>query len=71
MRWTNEHDVVSERIWFINLGNINMDHKNEERYGKKVAESLNGLNSICELHFNFKVTHRSERDRYKLLVDNF
>ena len=34
-----------------------------------MAESLNGLNTVCELYF--KVTQRSVRDRYKLLVDNF
>ena len=33
----------------------------------KVAESVNTLNSVCELYF----TQRSARDRYKLLVDNF
>ena len=53
----------------MNLGNRNMDHRNEERYGEKIAESLNGLNTVCELYF--KVTQRSVRDRYKLLVDNF
>ena len=52
----------------MNLGNINVDHKNEEKYGKN-AESLNGLNSVRELYF--KVTQRSVRDRYKLLGDNF
>ena len=36
---------------------------------EKIAESLNGLNTVCELYF--KVTQRSVRDRYKLLVDNF
>ena len=36
---------------------------------KKIAESLNGLNTVCELYF--KVTQRSVRDRYKLLVDSF
>ena len=34
-----------------------------------MAESLNGLNTVCELYF--KVTQRSVRDRCKLLVDNF
>ena len=52
----------------MNLGNINVDHKNEEKYGKN-TESLSGLNSVRELYF--KVTQRSVRDRYKLLGDNF
>ena len=36
---------------------------------EKIAESLNGLNTVCELYF--KVTQRSVRDWYKLLIDNF
>ena len=36
---------------------------------EKIAKSLNDLNTVCEWYF--KVTQRSVRDRYKLLVDNF
>ena len=36
---------------------------------EKIAESLNVLNTVCEGYF--KVTQRSVRDQYKLLVDNF
>ena len=70
MRWSSEHDVVSLREVLV--------HKPwKQKYGsqerrkvwRKIAESLNGLNTACQLCF--KVTQRSVRDRYKLLVDNF
>ena len=51
--------------------NLKQKYGSQER-GKvweKIAESLNGLNTVCEL--NFKVTQRSAWDRHKLLVDNF
>ena len=70
MRWTNEHDVIFLRtvlvheLWKYKYGS----QKREDVWGK-VAESLNGLNSVCKLYL--KVTHQSARDRYKLLVDNF
>ena len=57
-----------ERFSFRNLGNRNVDHRNERRWGK-IAESWNGSNTACELYF--KVTQRSVWDRYKLFVDNF
>ena len=43
--------------------------KYESQVWEKTAESLNGLNTACELYF--KVTQQSVRDCYKLLVDNF
>ena len=72
MRWTNEHDVMFLREdlvhepWKYKYGS-----QERGKVWQKFAESLDGLNSICELHFNFQVIQRFERDRHKLLVDNF
>ena len=71
MRWTSGHDdlmflreVLVHEPW-------KQKYKSQERGNvwERIAESLNGLNTVCELYF--KVTQRSVRDRYKLLVDNF
>ena len=70
MRWTSEHDILF-------LREVLVHEPWEQKYGsqqrgkvwEKIAESLNGLNTVCELYF--KVTQRTVRDRYKLLVDNF
>ena len=70
MRWTSGHDVMYQREVLVH-------QPWRQKYGlqergkvwEKIAESLNGLNTVCELYF--KVTQRSVRDRYKLLVDNF
>ena len=70
MRWTSEHDVIFLREVLVHEP-WKQKYGSQER-GKvweKIAESLNGLNTVCELYF--KVTQRSVRDRYKLLVDNF
>ena len=70
MRWTSEHDVMFLREVLVHEP-WKQKYGSQER-GKvweKIAESLNGLNTVCELYF--KVTQRSVRDRYKLLVDNF
>ena len=70
MRWTSEHDVVFLREvlvhepWEQKCGS-----QERGEVWEKIAESLNGLNTVCELYF--KVAERSVRDRYKLLVDNF
>ena len=70
MRWTSGHDVMFLREvlvrepWKQKYGS----HKRGKAW-EKIAESLNGLNTVCELYF--KLTQRSVRDRYKLLVDNF
>ena len=65
MRWTSEHDVIF-------LREVLVHEPWKQKRGKiweKIAESLNALNTVCELYF--KVTQRSVRDRYKLLVDQF
>ena len=70
MRWTSEHDILF-------LREVLVHEPWEQKYGsqqrgkvwEKIAESLNGLNTVCELYF--KVTQRTVWDRYKLLVDNF
>ena len=70
MRWTSEHDVIFLREVLVHEP-WKQKYGSQER-GKvweKIAESLNGLNTVCELYF--KVTQRSVRDRYKILVDNF
>ena len=70
MRWTSGHDVMFLREVLVHEP-WKQKYGSQER-GKvweKIAESLNGLNTVCELYF--KVTQRSVRDRYKLLVDNF
>ena len=70
MRWTSEHDVIFLREVLVHEP-WKQKYGSQER-GKvweKIAESLNGLNTVCELYF--KVTQRSVRDRCKLLVDNF
>ena len=70
IRWTNGHDVMFLRELLVHES-LKQKYGSQER-GKlweKIAESLNGLNTVCELYF--KVTQRSVRDRYKLLVDNF
>ena len=70
MRWTSEHDVMFLREVLVHEP---WEQKYEsQEWGKvweKTAESLKGLNAVCELYF--KVTQWSVRDRYKLLVDNF
>ena len=70
MRWTSEHDVIFLREVLVHEP-WKQKYGSQER-GKvweKIAESLNGLNTVCELYF--KVTQRSVQNRYKLLVDNF
>ena len=70
MRWTNEHDVLFLRTVLVHeLWKYKYGSQKRENVWGKVAESLNGLNSVCKLYL--KVTHQSARDRYKLLVDNF
>ena len=70
MRWTNEHDVIFLRTVLVHeLWKYKYGSQKRENVWGKVAESLNGLNSVCKLYL--KVTHQSARDRYKLLVDNF
>ena len=70
MRWTSGHDVMFLREVLVHEP-WKQKYGSQERgkAGEKIAESLNGLNNVCELYF--KVTQRSVRDRYKLLVDNF
>ena len=63
MRWTSEHDVMFLREVLVHEP-WKQKYGSQER-GKvweKIAESLNGLNTVCELYF--KVTQRSVRDRY-------
>ena len=63
MRWTSEHDVIFLREVLVHEP-WKQKYGSQER-GKvweKIAESLNGLNTVCELYF--KVTQRSVRDRY-------
>ena len=70
MRWTSGHDVMFLREVLVHEP-WKQKYGSQER-GKvweKIAESLNGLNTVCKLYF--KVTQRSVRERYKLLVDNF
>ena len=70
MRWTSGHDVMFLREVLVHEP-WKQKYGSQER-GKvweKIAESLNGLNTVCELYF--KVTQQSVRDCYKLLVDNF
>ena len=70
MRWTSGHDVIF-------LREVLVHEPWKQKYGsqeqgkvlEKIVESLNVLNTVCELYF--KVTQRSVRDRCKLLVDNF
>ena len=70
MRWTNEHNVIFLRTVLVHeLWKYKYGSQKRENVWGKVAESLNGLNSVCKLYL--KVTHQSARDRYKLLVDNF
>ena len=70
MRWTNEHDVIFLRTVLVHeLWKYKYGSQKRENVWGKVAESLNGLNSVCKLYL--KVTQQSARDRYKLLVDNF
>ena len=70
MRCTNEHDVIFLRTVLVHeLWKYKYGSQKRENVWGKVAESLNGLNSVCKLYL--KVTHQSARDRYKLLVDNF
>ena len=70
MGWTNEHDVMFLREVLVHEP---WKHKygsqGRGKVSEKIAESLNGLKTVCELHF--KVIQRSVRERYKLLVDNF
>ena len=66
MRWTNEQDVMFLREVLVHEP-WNHKYGSQER-GKaweKIAESLNGLNTIYE------IWRQSIRDRYMLLVDNF
>ena len=68
MRWTYEHDVMLMRE--VLLHEPWMHRRGSPERGKvwdKIAESLNGLNTTMY----FKVTQRSVRDRYNLLVENY
>ena len=70
MRWTNEHNVMFLREVLVHES-LKQKYGSHERgkIQKKISESLNGLNTVCELYV--KVTQQSVRDQYKLLVDNF
>ena len=70
MKWTNEHDVMLLREVLIHeTWKHKYGSQEQTKVWEKFAESLNGLNNVCQLYN--KVTHRSTRDWYKLLVDNF
>ena len=70
MRWTSEHDVMFLREVLVHEPwKQKYESREQGKLWREIAESLNGLNTVCELYF--KVTQRSVRDRYKLLVDNF
>ena len=51
MRCTNKHEVLFIREVLVHE---TWKHKHGSQEWEKVAESLNGLNSVCELYF--KVT---------------
>ena len=68
MRWTYEHDVMLMRE--VLLHEPWMHRRGSPERGKvwdKMAESLNGFNTTMY----FKVTQRSVRDLYNLLVENY
>ena len=60
MRWTNEHDIMFLREVLVHQPWKHWYGSQERgKLWEKVAESLNGWNSVCELYF--KVTQRSVR----------
>ena len=70
MSWTSEHDVIFLREVFVHEPWKQKHGLHEQgKIWERIAESLNGLNTACELYF--KVTQRSVRGWYKLLVDHF
>ena len=57
-------EVLVHEFWKHKYGSQEWGKASE-----KIAESSNGLNSVCELYF--KATQWPAWDRYKLFVDNF
>ena len=69
MRWSRDHDVLLMREILLHEPWANR-HGSPER-GKAWEEVSDSLNGAADAALKFKVTQRSVRDRFKLLMQNY